>query len=250
MAVHLAAKVADLDEPRQLSIARRLELASVLAQLGRDEAVAEEGVERLLVPEGLHLARLDHGDAVLGNREPAALGLLSQGHVVLLRAREVLEQIAVALGRDDAEVEAQALVRDHGCLGVTVGDDLEHPGQPDEVGRQRRRIGRCRDHVEIAERLATAARAPGLGHVDRGRVRTQCLDDLAHDGQPDPQQAAAGLVASLALGQRFQDLRLGAPADPGERPQPLPLGCGLQLRERRHAELAPDPGRGLRAQPG
>ena len=110
VAVHLAPQVAELDEHRQAPVPRRLELAAVLAQLRRDEAVAEEGVERLLVAERVHLARLDDGDAVLGDREPVPLRLLAQRDVVLLRAGEVLEQVAVALRRDDAEVEAEALL--------------------------------------------------------------------------------------------------------------------------------------------
>ena len=40
--VQVAAEVAQLDELRQLAVARRLELAAVLAQLRRDEVVAEE----------------------------------------------------------------------------------------------------------------------------------------------------------------------------------------------------------------
>ena len=110
MTVHLPTQVAELYELRQRALAGHLELAAVLPQLGRDEAVAEEGVPELLVPKGLQLPRLDHGDAVLGDREPVALRLLAESHVVILRPGEVLEQVAVALRRDDPEVEAEALV--------------------------------------------------------------------------------------------------------------------------------------------
>ena len=171
---------------------------------GRDEAVAEEGVQRLLVAERVHLARLDDGDAVLGDREPAPLSLLAQRDVVLLRAGEVLQQVAVALRRHDAEVEPEALLADHGRLRVAVGDDLEHPGQPDEVRGQRGGVGRGRDHVEIAERLATPARAARLGDVDRGRVRPERLDDLADDRKALAEQPAAGLLRALPLGERLR----------------------------------------------
>jgi hypothetical protein len=46
--VQVAAEVAQLDELRQLAVPRRLELAAVLAQLRRDEVVAEEAVQLLL----------------------------------------------------------------------------------------------------------------------------------------------------------------------------------------------------------
>ena len=121
-------------------------------------------------------------------------------------------------------------------------------GKPTKYAGQRGRIGRGRDHVEIAERLAAAARAPGVRDVDRGGMRAERLDDLAHDGQPLPEQAAPGLVAALALGERLQDLRLRRGTHARERPQLLALGRGLQLGERRDAELAPDPRRRLRAE--
>ena len=87
VAVHLAAQVAELDELRQRPSRAASSSPAVLAQLRRDELVAQERVQRLLVAEGVHLARLDHRDAVLGDREAAPLRLLPQGDVVLLRAR-------------------------------------------------------------------------------------------------------------------------------------------------------------------
>ena len=124
---------------RQLALARGLELAHVLAQLGRDPRVAEPLVEPLLGAVGVHLAGLDLLDAVLGDRELAAHGFLAQGDVVLLRAREVLEEVAVGLGRHDAQVEAQALVGDDRRLRLALGDDLVDPGELREVLDQRGR---------------------------------------------------------------------------------------------------------------
>ncbi len=246
MTVHLAAQVAELDEPRQRSRPGRLELAAVLAQLRRDEAVPEEGVERLLVAERPHLARLDDGDPVLGDREPVPLGLLPQRHVVVFRAREVLKQIAVALRRHDAEIEAEALRVDHGRLRVAVGDDLEHPGQSHEVSRQRGGIGCGRDHVEIAEGLAAPSGTARLGDVDRRRVGPERRDRLADDREPLAEETAPRLLRALALRERLQDLRLRGSTDPRERPQALSRGSLLQLGECRDAELAPDPGCRLR----
>ena len=248
VAVHLAAEVAELDELRQVAAPGRLELAAVLAQLRRDVAVAEERVQRLLVAEGMNLSGLDHRDAVLGDREAVALRLLAQGDVVVLRAREVLQQVAVALRRHDPEIEPEPLLADHGRLGVAVRDHLEHPRQADEVRRQRGRVRCGRDHVEVAERLPAPPRAARLGDVDRGRVRAQRLDDLAHDREPLAEEAALRLVRPLAVGEGLQHLRLRRRAHSRKGSQLLTLRGGLQLGQGRDAELAPDARRRLRAE--
>ena len=247
--MHLAPEIAELDEAGKLARARRLELAAVLPQLGRDERVAEKRIEGLLVPKRVHLARLDHRDAVLGDREPAALRVLAHRDVVLLRAGEVLEQAPVALRGDDPQVEAQSLLRDHGRLRLAARHDLEHPGQPDEMPGQRRGVGGRRDHVEVAERLLPAPHAARLGDVDGGRVLAQRRDDLAHDRKPDSEQAAARRRRPLPLGERLQDLGLRRRAEPGERAEALLLRRLFQPCEGGHAELPPDPGRGLRSEP-
>ena len=72
--------------------------------------------------------------------EPAAYGLFAHRHVVVLRAGEVLEQVAVALGRHDAQVEAQAVVRDHGRLRPALGNDLDDPIEAREGVDQRPRV--------------------------------------------------------------------------------------------------------------
>ena len=107
--MEIALEMAELDELRQRSASRRLQLTGALAQLGRDELVAEELVQLLLVAMGDRLARIHDDDAVLGDREPPALRLLPHGDVVVLRAGEVLEEVAIALGGNDAEVEAEAV---------------------------------------------------------------------------------------------------------------------------------------------
>ncbi len=109
--VQVAAEVAELDELRQLAAPRRLQLAGVLAELGRDPLVTEEAVDLGLGREAMFLARLDLRHGVLRHGEPAAHGILSQRDVVVLRTGEVLQQVAVALRRNDAEIEAQPVVR-------------------------------------------------------------------------------------------------------------------------------------------
>ena len=127
MGVQVTLELAQLDELRQLALPRGLELAGVLAQLGRDVLVAEVRVELLLAPRSEELAALDLEHAVFGDREPAADGLLAHRHVVLLRAREVLQEVAVALRRHDAQVETQTLPRDDRRLRPALRDHLGHP---------------------------------------------------------------------------------------------------------------------------
>ena len=82
--VQVALQVAQLDEVGQLAEARRFELAEVLAQLRRDEVVAEQLVQLSLLGVCQHLARLDNLDAVLGDRVAVPDGVLAQRHVVEL----------------------------------------------------------------------------------------------------------------------------------------------------------------------
>src|SRR4030095_1179308 len=101
-----------LDQLRQLAVARRDELTAVLAQLRRDERIAEEAVELLLALRGERLARLRVLHPVLRDRELVPHRGLAKRDVVILRAGEVLEEVAVGLGRDDTEVEPEAVLRD------------------------------------------------------------------------------------------------------------------------------------------
>ncbi len=170
----------EVDELREAAFARGLELAHVLAQLGRDPRVAEALVHALFGLVREDLAGLGVLDAVLGDRELAADGLLAQRDVVLLRAGEVVEQVAVRLGWDDAEVEAEAVARDDGRLRVALGDDLVDPGQLREVVDERLGVARRGDDVEVADLLLEAAHAARLADFDGGRVLAEDLDDGSH----------------------------------------------------------------------
>ena len=140
---------------------------------------------------------------------------------MVLRAGEVLEQTAEVLRRHDPQVDPEPLLRDDGRLRVALRGDLEHPRQADEVVDQRAGLRRGGDHVEVAERLASAARAAGLGDLDRGRMLPQRRDDLADDGQADAEQPAALRLGPEALRERLEDPLLALRAEPLERPDPL-----------------------------
>ncbi len=74
-------------------------------------------------------------------------------------------------------------------------------------------------------------------------------DDRLHRGQPVAEQPAAGVRVLRLERERLEDLLLALRAEAGQRAQPLLLGRGLQLVDRRDAELLPDARRRLRPEP-
>ena len=213
-------------------------------------SVAEPLVDLLLALGREDLAALDLGDPVLRDREAAPLGVLPQREVVLLRAGEVLQQVAVALGRDDAQVEAKAIVRDDRRLRRALGHHLGDPGQLREVLRQRLRVAGGGDDVEVAHGLLAAARAAGLADPVGGRVLAQHLDHGEQRGQRLAEQRPRRAGRLLLAGGRLEDALLGLRAQAGQRSQALGARGVLQLGERRHAELLPDLAHRLRAEAG
>ena len=141
-------------------------------------------------------------------------------------------------------------MRDHGRLRVAVGDDLEHPraarrsarsARPDRSrSRSRRDRGTSRAGGACCPPRRRRSRPGAPAASRRPRARPAAPSRAARGGarsSPWPSASAFRIFASVA-----------APM-PGERPQLLALGRRLQLRERRDAELAPDPRRRLRAEP-
>ena len=106
--VQVAADVAELDQLRQLALAGGRQLAAVLAQLGRDVLHPEPLVDLLLGREGVGLAALVVGDAVLAHVQAAPDRLGAQRLVVLARPGEVLEQVAERLLGHHAQVHRDA----------------------------------------------------------------------------------------------------------------------------------------------
>ena len=168
--------------------ARQLELAVVLAQLRRDRLVAEVAVDLVLVGRAEDLAALDVLDAPLRDAHAAPLGVLAHAHVVALRAREVLQEVAVALERHDAQVELDAVVGHDRGLGRAVaehlGDErlLDQPGGQRRARRSRRRSRRRRRRsrrgaAAIPPRRRArrpGARAAARARCARGRAPGRC----------------------------------------------------------------------------
>src|SRR5207253_6229808 len=113
-----------------------------------------------------------------------------------LRAGEVLEEVAEALGRDDAQVEAEALLRDDGRLRRALRRDVDDPRERAERGDQRRRVGGGCDDVEVAEGLAEAPRRTGERDAFRRGVGLERSDGRAELRERVPQEDPAGARGS------------------------------------------------------
>ena len=152
--VEVAADVVELDQLRQAALARRLELAAVLAQLGRDELHAEPLVDLLLGRVGDGLAALVVGDPVLAHVQAAPHRLGAQRLVVPAGAGEVLEQVAEGLLRHDPQVDGQAGVGDR--LGARLAGGRHRV----ERVRARRRPRRARRGRSTRRRCRGPSRCP------------------------------------------------------------------------------------------
>src|ERR671910_19869 len=181
--VEIPAQVSQLDELGQGAVPGCSQLAGALAELRRDPRVAQLLVEVLLGSRGQHLAGLDVLDPVLRDREASLDGVLAEIDVVALRAREMLEQVSVRVGRDDAEVEDEPVVRDDRGLRLPVRLDLRDPRELREVLRQSYGVGGRGDDVEVLHGLGAAPDRSGLGDLVARRVLAQYLDDRLDGGQ-------------------------------------------------------------------
>jgi hypothetical protein len=152
--------------------------------------------------------------------------------------------------RHDAEVEAEAVVRDDGRLGRALGDHLGDPGQLREVLRQRLRVAGSGDDVEVAHGLLAAARAARLADAVGGRMLAQHLDHGEQRRQRLAEQRPRRAGRLLLARGRLEDALLRLRAEARQGAQPLRARGVLELGERRHAELLPDLANRLRAEAG
>ena len=152
-----------LDQLRQRAVARGLDLAAVLAQLGRDPGQPDGGVDRLLRVPGDALLAPEH--PVLVDLQIALLGHAADDDVVRLGTGEVLERCAVALLRDHPQVDLDAVLQDHGAAGWSAGHDFLHFVVACEARHHWTVLRRYGQHVEVADRLLPPAEAAGDLHA-------------------------------------------------------------------------------------
>jgi len=128
--VEVALDVAVVEDGREAAGEGELDLAAVLAHLGRDPGQAEGGVDLFL--GGARDLPLAPEDAVLGDLEAFVLGHGAELDVVGLGAREILEGGPVGGAVHEAEVNLALAVlgRDHdrGFCGAGGQDALDAGG--------------------------------------------------------------------------------------------------------------------------
>src|SRR5919109_1619117 len=146
---------------------------------------------------------------------------LPDGHVVLLVAGEVLEQVAELVGGDDLQVDRK------GGVGASAGAGLRRPArrlhdvQLAQRLRERHRLVGGGDHVEVLDRVGQPPGRPGRLHPVGGVMGAQRVNDgVARVKRLGQQQPQPGDVAGVEGGERGEDvlLRLGPePAHPSDR---------------------------------
>ncbi len=180
--------------------ARAAELAVVLAQLGRDRLVAEVAVDLVLVARAEDLAGLDRLDAPLGHLQAALLPRpRACATLWRLRAGEVLQEVAVALGRHDAQVDLHAVVRDRRSPSC-------------RRGRRPRRRTAARTSQPISARGSSEAAIRSMSPTVSTRRRSEPGLVGAHAGGVRAQAARGRLAtSSSARSSRMTLLRGAAP---------------------------------------
>src|SRR5438309_8269523 len=227
---------------------RRVDLAPILAELGRDEVHLERGVYVLLRQRGDLLTTLLGTDAVqpvLVEEKLSAQGQAAQPHVVLLRTGEIEERRAERPGRHYPQVDLQSTVDDDRALRIASRKHALDAGGPGEDLEDRRCVVARDDDVDVADRPLVAAQAPGdrelldaglgsqvIGHRRRGRARLM-------------QERSAG--ALLQRGDRSEDVLFGFRLDLGKLLQPMLLGRFLELLDGRDLQVVVDDPRSRRA---
>ena len=100
---------------------REVDLVETAAQLGRNVLHAQRRVDARLFGAGRHVAGLEIEDAVLADAQALADRVLAQLDVVLARTGEVLQQIAVEVIGQHAQVDLQSAGKPNAGLGRAFG---------------------------------------------------------------------------------------------------------------------------------
>ena len=247
--VEVALEVLELDQLGQLALRRRLELPAVLAQLGLDVLHAQQLVDLFLGGAGVGLAGGVDLHAVLGDVEPAAHRIGPQRLVVLLRAGEVLEQVAEVLGRHDPQVHAEPVVGagpHAGGSGLAGLLDQRHPAEGLGQGL---RVGGGGNDVQVLAAVGQTAGAAGDLHAVGSWMLAQGVAQLDGHLQRAREHDAPTRARLRQRGDRVQDVLLGLCAEAREVTQAVGLGGLLELVKRLHAQLVVELAHLLGAQP-
>src|SRR5207247_8251022 len=215
-------------------VARGLELARVLPELGWNIREPEDPVHLRLGFSGDADARLLVEDAVLAHGEPLAPRQLAEPHVVVLRAREVLESGAERVGLDDAQVDPEPLRVAHRRLRVAPSGDLEDRRKRDERLDHACRLGGGHEDVDVFHGLTHPAE--GAGDLDPvgAAVGRERLGDARRDlARPGEGRARA---AGLPEGDRLENILARLLADARHAEDLARSSERLEPRDGVHAE--------------
>src|SRR5437867_2379810 len=248
--VHLevTADVLHLHEMRKPVLAGERDLAAGFAELGGNPVEAELRVDLLLGFAGGPTCALE--EAVLVQLVALLLGDFAEVDVVRFGAGEVQERRAVGVGLHRPQVHLEAAPELHGGAGLALRDDVRHVAVRDEPVHDRGAALPLRGHdnVQVPDRLASPAVAPGDFHVADASTGLEIRDYRGRLG--------FGFVEEHAP---LPDLRL---ADPGPhfffhlRPEPLELldfafvERGRAVGRRFHLELFVEQLHALGPEPG
>ena len=235
MYVRVAAHVGQRDELGKATGERGLDLATVLAQLGRDPGQAEALVDLVFGGNRLHLAALHDLEALLREGQAALERHAAQGDVVLLAAGEV-DQMATPSGRwADHQVDLGAVGQDDARL---VGTGVEHvlnAGQRVERLDQAGRVVGGSQQVQVTDRgLAPSERSGRLDGTHPANL-AQRVHQAGHQRIRVVQQQAR--AARGEPGHGAEDVLLRACRKPFEPPQGPALGGGPQRVDRVDPQL-------------
>ncbi len=232
--VEVAAHVVDVDDVRQRAFARRLDLADAEPHLRRDVRHPERRVDVGLRATGDRASVGEVDDPVLADAQVLAHGELAELDVVLARAREVLQQVAVEMRRQHAQVDLQAAREPDARLRRAFREHRFRAVPCGERGRDALRVVRRAHDVDVADGRLLTAHAAGRREVARVRELAQVRDRLARDRQRGAERGAprAPLVRQHAAADVLDRLR----AQPRHRAESTFVERALEVGQRRDAE--------------
>ena len=188
--VQIAAQVGAIDEAGQLRGRAAASISPrILAQLRRNPGEAERLVDRLpRVSPATALVVVDAEQPVFVQLEAEADRAIAQRDVVRLRAGEVLQRGAAALGGDQPQVGLEAAAEEHARFRVAVRRARARPAGSStkssisDAGRRRRRgcrgRRRCRSRAAGCRPASIAASGRALAQVaTRAPRATSCASD-------------------------------------------------------------------------
>jgi len=172
--MEITAKLALLDERREVTGGRGVDLAVVLAELRRDVIESERLVHRALrlagdpasdALAGVGIVDVGHvEDAVLVHLQPRIECAIPDHDVVVAAAGEILKRTPPFLGGDDAEIDAQSVDAEARFRRAGLDDLTVELG---ELLDDRLAVVAGREQVDVADGGPPASeRAGGVGGVD------------------------------------------------------------------------------------